>query len=99
MLSDELKSTIQGAYTALLDAKGYAPRSCQKHMIAEVARTLSVPREEEREGHSHVAVVEAGTGTGKTIAYLVATLPIARARQAGGCRFRNGGASGATVTA
>ena len=79
MLSDELKSTIQGAYTALLDAKGYAPRSCQKHMIAEVARTLSVPREEEREGHSHVAVVEAGTGTGKTVAYMIAAIPVAKA--------------------
>ena len=79
MLTEELKSTIQGAYTALLDAKGYAPRSCQKSMIAEVARTFAAPRDDDRDGHAHVAVVEAGTGTGKTVAYMLAAIPVARA--------------------
>ena len=44
-------------------------------MIAEVANALADP-----DAETPIAVVEAGTGTGKTIAYLVAALPIARAR-------------------
>ena len=44
-------------------------------MIAEVANALA-----DAEAETPIAVVEAGTGTGKTIAYLVAALPIARAR-------------------
>ena len=43
-------------------------------MIAEVANALADP-----EAETPIAVVEAGTGTGKTIAYLVAALPVARA--------------------
>lgn len=30
---------------------------------------------------SHIAVIEAGTGTGKTVAYLLSTIPIAKARK------------------
>ncbi|MCP4517746.1 MAG: ATP-dependent DNA helicase DinG, partial [Delftia sp.] len=47
----------------------------QRQMIAEVANALADP-----EAETPIAVVEAGTGTGKTIAYLVAALPVARAR-------------------
>ena len=79
VLTEELKHTIQGAYSALLGAKGYAPRSCQRTMIAEVARTLSTDGDNERAGHKHVVVIEAGTGTGKTVAYMLAAIPVARA--------------------
>ena len=44
-------------------------------MIAEIAKVLSHTAREKR-----LAVVEASTGTGKTIAYLIAALPIARAQ-------------------
>src|SRR5690606_5386456 len=54
----------------------------QKVMIAEIARTLGgiqLDEEGQRIGGNHVCVVEAGTGTGKTVAYLLSALPIARA--------------------
>ena len=40
MLSDELKKTIQGAYTRFLEAKGLKARYGQRLMIAEVAKVL-----------------------------------------------------------
>ncbi len=73
MLTKALKEEIQGAYSRLLEEKGYRARRCQKTMIAEIARTLgNVPED------NSVCVVEAGTGTGKTIAYAIASIPIAK---------------------
>ena len=73
MLGDTLKEEIQTAYSRLLDEKGYRARHCQKTMIAEIARTLG-----DESSDQHICVVEAGTGTGKTVAYAVAAIPIAR---------------------
>ena len=70
-----LQDNIRTAYQHLTDALELKPRWGQRQMIAEVANALGDP-----EAETPIAVVEAGTGTGKTIAYLVATLPIARAR-------------------
>ncbi len=81
-LSEQLKTEIQEAYTRLLDAKGYKARYCQKLMIAEIARTLGgIETDEDGQRLSPVnsCVVEAGTGTGKTIAYAIAALPVAKA--------------------
>ncbi len=50
MLSAELKSQIQGAYTRFLEAKELKPRYGQRLMIAEVAKALGVIKEDE-EGH------------------------------------------------
>ncbi|MBV1786522.1 ATP-dependent DNA helicase DinG [Marinobacterium sp. D7] len=84
MLDATLKQEIQSAYSRFLSSRGLKARAAQKQMIAEIARTLGgigVGEQGERLGERHVSVVEAGTGTGKTIAYLLATLPIARARK------------------
>jgi ATP-dependent DNA helicase DinG len=81
MLSQDLKDTIQTAYRRLLAARSLSPRLGQRTMIAEIARTLGgIATDEEgvRSEGSHVVVVEAGTGTGKTLAYLLATVPVAR---------------------
>lgn len=75
MLADNLKTTIRDAYQRLLDERELTARWGQRQMIAEVANALGDPEAEEA-----IAVVEAGTGTGKTIAYTLAALPIARAR-------------------
>ena len=73
MLTEALKEEIQTAYSRLLEEKGYRARQCQKIMIAEIARTLgNVPED------NSICVVEAGTGTGKTIAYAMASIPIAK---------------------
>ncbi len=80
MLTDELKQTIQQAYSSLLESKGLTARYGQRLMIAEVARTLTARQDENQtDTEAPVCVVEAGTGTGKTIAYAVSAIPIAQA--------------------
>ena len=72
LLSDDLKDAIQSAYRAWLGARGFKARRGQREMIAYVAKALTgdAPR---------MAVIEAGTGTGKTAAYAIATIPTAKA--------------------
>ena len=75
MISDALKSDIQSAYTEFLKSGDLKSRRSQREMIALIANTLS-----DRQRESPICVVEAGTGTGKTLAYLVAALPIAQSQ-------------------
>ncbi|MFM8356369.1 MAG: DEAD/DEAH box helicase, partial [Gammaproteobacteria bacterium] len=72
LLTAELKDDIQRAYRGWLEGRGFRPRRGQRDMIAAVARALTgaEPRQ---------LVVEAGTGTGKTAAYCLPVIPIARA--------------------
>ncbi|HEY0962945.1 MAG TPA: ATP-dependent DNA helicase DinG [Pseudomonadales bacterium] len=83
MLSDDLKQTIQSTYSQLLERKQMQKRGGQKRMIAEIARTLATVDMNDDGRRSApepgICVVEAGTGTGKTLAYLVASLPVAKA--------------------
>lgn len=82
MLDSATKDIIQQAYRRFLAAKELKPRYGQKLMIAEIARTLGsikLDDEEHRTSEGHICVIEAGTGTGKTVAYLLAALPIAKA--------------------
>ena len=74
---DSLKQQIQSDYRRILDARGFRPRHGQRRMIAEIFNTLA---EQGEEGKGPVCVVEAGTGTGKTLAYLLAGLPLAMER-------------------
>ena len=81
MLNDELKGQIQTAYRTFLENKSLKPRYGQRVMIAEVAKVfgnVALDEEGHREGDPAVAVIEAGTGTGKTVAYCLAAIPIAR---------------------
>lgn len=71
-LSPALKEEIQSAYRAWLAARGFNPRRGQREMIACVARTLTQDSE-------RIAVIEAGTGTGKTAGYCLAAIPVAKA--------------------
>jgi len=80
MLDKSAKAAIQSAYSEFLSAKNLKPRYGQKLMIAEIARTLGNIRLDDENvniSEKNVAVIEAGTGTGKTVAYLLAALPIA----------------------
>lgn len=84
MLDKKLKSEIQSAYSAFLQNRELKPRVSQKQMVAHIARTLGGIKqtsEGERDGESHICVVEAGTGTGKTLAYLLSAVPIAQSRK------------------
>ena len=76
MLTDAVKETIQQAYRRWLESKGLKARYGQRLMIAEVARALANADDPEQ---CAVAVIEAGTGTGKTMAYSVAAIPVAQA--------------------
>ncbi|RHW21729.1 ATP-dependent DNA helicase DinG [Pseudomonas jilinensis] len=81
MLNDDLKGQIQTAYRTFLENKSLKPRYGQRVMIAEVAKLfggVELDEEGHRAGEAAVAVVEAGTGTGKTVAYCLAGIPIAR---------------------
>ena len=77
MLTDKLKTTIQDAYSHILESKKIKPRYGQRLMIADIARTLGNIDHDNPE-QPHICTLEAGTGTGKTIAYIVAALPIAK---------------------
>ncbi|WP_070887919.1 ATP-dependent DNA helicase DinG [Pseudomonas argentinensis] len=82
MLSTELKTQIQGAYSRFLESKGLKPRYGQRLMIAEVAKVLGAIKADDeghRLGDPAVVAVEAGTGTGKTVAYCMAAIPTAKA--------------------
>ena len=81
LLSDELKDAIRRAYSSIMEGKSLTPRWGQRQMIAEIANTLArIPAAGEPAGElPAVCVIEAGTGTGKTIAYAAAAIPVARA--------------------
>ena len=76
MLDEKNKTVIQEGYRDFLRCRGFQPRFGQKNMIAEIAKVLS-----QKDSNKRLAVIEAGTGTGKTIAYLIAALPLARAQK------------------
>ncbi len=81
MLDEASKKIIQQAYSKFLEAKNLKPRYGQKLMIADVARTLAnidQDQHKRREAQNNLCVIEAGTGTGKTVAYLIASLPLAK---------------------
>ncbi len=78
MLADEIKSSIQSAYSQMLESRELIPRYGQRLMIAEIAKTLAVLSSDE-EQEPPICVCEAGTGTGKTLAYVLAVLPLAKA--------------------
>lgn len=80
MLSQETKERIQALYRECIRELDLKPRYGQRLMIAEIAKSLgAVTRNDdgERSNDQGIVVVEAGTGTGKTLAYLLASLPVA----------------------
>ncbi|TCS42578.1 ATP-dependent DNA helicase DinG [Reinekea marinisedimentorum] len=83
MLSDTVKLTIQSAYSEYLSNRDLNPRHGQKHMLAQVARTLgSIELDAEgkkRPDQYSIAVIEAGTGTGKTVGYALSAIAVAMA--------------------
>lgn len=81
MLSNELKTTIQQAYSTFLEKKGLKPRYGQRLMIAEIAKvfgTIKTDEKNQRVNDPAIIAVEAGTGTGKTVAYTLASIPCAQ---------------------
>ena len=77
MLTNEVKEHIQSIYRQLLSSRDLIARYGQRKMIAEIANNLSV-LENKEEGLPPICLIEAGTGTGKTLAYLLGVLPLAQ---------------------
>ena len=82
IISDHQKQLIQANYSQWLESNGYQARRSQREMIAIIARMLAgitVDAEGLRadESMQHVSLIEAGTGTGKTIAYALPAIAMA----------------------
>ncbi|MDC1038780.1 ATP-dependent DNA helicase DinG [Candidatus Thioglobus sp.] len=76
MLTPELKKQIRSSFDgAKTQLNNFSNRSSQNKMIAEISKTLMG----EYPDSNPIICVEAPTGTGKTMAYLVSCLPIAKA--------------------
>ncbi len=73
MLDDATKDAIRAAYAKLKTGlPGFRTRRAQGQMVAEVAKALATP--------GGAAAIEAPTGTGKSMAYLIAGHAVARAQ-------------------
>jgi len=80
LLAEETKDEIRTAYARLMEERSLNPRWGQRQMIAEIANTLARIDADDDQQSPH-CVIEAGTGTGKTIAYAVAAIPVAQRLQ------------------
>jgi len=83
-MNAQWQTQIQQAYRDFLAGRGAKARRGQAHMIADIAKSFSAITEDnegQRTSQQQLIAIEAGTGTGKTLAYLLATLPIAQARE------------------
>ena len=82
MLEEPQKKAIQKAYSTFLASKKLKARPGQKQMIAEIARSLGdikADSEGRRTSDPAVSVIEAGTGTGKTVGYVIPAVVMAQA--------------------
>ncbi|MDC9507992.1 ATP-dependent DNA helicase DinG [Pseudoalteromonas sp. Angola-4] len=78
MLSDQLKKTIRQVHQHVAsNLTDYRPRSSQNYLVAEIAKTLAG----EYHKKQRICVIEAGTGTGKSLAYCLGALPLALAQK------------------
>jgi len=76
MLSDTVKKQIRHGYEKITDAlPHFAKRKAQNYLIAEIAKVLAGEYDKSRK----ILVAEAGTGIGKSLAYILAALPVAQA--------------------
>lgn len=78
MLSDALKSQIRAIHQQMkTNLPGYQPRPGQNKLVAEMANIVAGSYH----SYDRIGLVEAGTGTGKSLAYLMAAIPLALAQK------------------
>jgi len=74
MLSDSLKKEIRSNYELITQAlPQFKARKAQNYLVAEIAKVLAGNYDKKR----RILVAEAGTGIGKSLAYILAGLPVA----------------------
>lgn len=75
---------IAKAYQSFLNKKGVTAREGQKRMMNlcfGLVNNIKVDGEGKRVGDPAVCVIEAGTGTGKTLGYSIPLIPLAKAKE------------------
>ncbi|WP_333606516.1 ATP-dependent DNA helicase DinG [Arsukibacterium sp.] len=78
MLNDALKTQIRQLQQAIKQTlPNYHARPGQNRLIAEMAKVVAG----DYHRHQRIALIEAGTGTGKSLAYLLGCLPYALSKQ------------------
>lgn len=76
MLSSKHKSTIRHWYKQLqAQNPGFVTRPAQASLIAQISRAIAGDIDRKQ----RILLAEAGTGTGKSLAYLLAAIPLAKA--------------------
>ncbi|PMG43044.1 ATP-dependent DNA helicase DinG [Shewanella sp. 10N.286.52.B9] len=74
MLTDKVKSQIRTIYKDIAAAMpNFRSRREQNYMVAEISKTLAG----EYDKHRRIMVCEAGTGIGKSLSYILGTIPLA----------------------
>jgi len=74
MPTDAIKNNVQSAYRSISKRMpNFKNRYTQRVFIAEIVKTLYQEKQDQR-----ILVTEGPTGTGKTLAYLVASIPAAK---------------------
>lgn len=74
MLAESVKKIIRQSYQNISQAlPDYQVRKEQNYLVAEIAKTLAGEYDKRR----RIMVAEAGTGIGKSLAYLLGALPVA----------------------
>ncbi|WP_063668909.1 ATP-dependent DNA helicase DinG [Aliivibrio fischeri] len=75
MLNKSVTDSIRQSYKTLQDQlPGFIPRRAQNYLVAEIAKSLAG----EYSDSNRMIVAEAGTGIGKSLAYLLSAIPYAK---------------------
>ncbi|MBZ9612808.1 ATP-dependent DNA helicase DinG [Rheinheimera maricola] len=78
MLTDIIKSQVRDIHQRIkLSLPGYQPRQGQNQLVAEIAKIVAGCYHR----HERIGLIEAGTGTGKSLAYMLAVIPYALAQK------------------
>ncbi|EKO5122407.1 ATP-dependent DNA helicase DinG [Vibrio fluvialis] len=74
MLTTKIQQSIRNSYQNLQNQlDNFVPRRAQNYLVAEIAKTLCGSYHKS----TRMLVAEAGTGIGKSLSYLMATIPVA----------------------
>ncbi len=74
MITTKIQQSIRTSYQNLQSQlDNFVPRRAQNYLVAEIAKTLCG----EYHKSTRMIVAEAGTGIGKSLSYLMATIPVA----------------------
>ena len=77
-LSEKIKQKIRECYKSIGQSlPNFHPRQQQTLLIAEIAKTLAGEYSKDRK----IITIEAGTGTGKSLAYSLGAIPLALTKQ------------------